>query len=85
MKSRRLIEQSFRTRIRTYHSLDHKVTPSRHNRMGVLDFRFGSKSDMAASICNVRFTAESGRQSDIVECPLSAIGRHSELKLLEAD
>src|SRR5262249_40309565 len=39
--------------------------------------RFGSKTDMAASLHDVRFTPESGHRNSVVECPLCAKSRHA--------
>jgi hypothetical protein len=46
------------------------------NMAGLADVRFGSKADFAGHSEHVRFAPESGLNSDIVECPLSAKSRH---------
>ncbi len=40
------------------------------------DVRFGSQADMTVSICDVRFTPESGRRFSALGCRLSANRRH---------
>jgi hypothetical protein len=44
-----------------------------------VDVRFGSLADIASRLLNVRFTLESGHDSDIAECPLCAKRRPSAL------
>jgi hypothetical protein len=43
--------------------------------MGTADVRFGSKADVAASICDVRFTPESGHSPTRSGCLLGAKSR----------
>jgi len=42
-----------------------KIVVARH-------VRFGSKADVAAPSCDVRFTPKSGHWNSVVECPLCA-------------
>jgi hypothetical protein len=57
-----IIEPPFSPRTTTYHSLDAERRPCAPQQNRVLDFRFGSKADIAAHFWDVRFTPKSGRR-----------------------
>ena len=44
--------------------------------------RFGSGTDVAASLINVRFTPESGHRNSLAGCPLCAKSGHCDAKLV---
>ena len=48
-----------------------------------VDVARGSLADMTTSVCDVRFTPESGHQSDIVECPARAISEEQAVVVRE--